>query len=606
MINITEKYNCCGCQVCGDVCPKSSIFFEKDEEGIWYPKVNPETCIDCHLCEKICPILNKKAREGNAITPEAYVFQAPSPLDRLRSASGGAYTLFVREVFKRGGYIAGHIWEDDYKAVKGFITCNPDDLEKLRGTKYLQSNVEGMYKAVKELLDNGEQVLFSGTPCQNAAMHSYLRKEYENLIMTDFVCMGIDSPFAFKRYIESLENHYHSKIVYFKAKSKEVGWRYLTNKAVFENGKSYFGINNRDANLQATFLYTLIRPSCYDCKFKGFPRYSDITIGDYWKKKLCKDNLDDNTGTSYAILHNQKAIDFFEQIKPYCNYRKIDSDGIVEGNKFAVSSVPKPCFSREDFYRRIIDEDFVELGREYYNKYKKMPTKFQRLKECLKNIVRYLIYYRTSPVSLLKNIYYNHFSGKISFDDDGILILRGFSFSLGTSSKIHVKGRCVLDGKHNKINVKIGHNGILNLDNNIIDEGVSIELEDNTTCNIGYKTRVDSGVQIHGGADISIGEFCYIQRDVEINNIMSELVYFDENEKKDCTNSIEIGTHVLLNRGVIINGGSMIGDEVIVKPYTVVNGEIPHRTVVEGKLSGEDKKSIIWKFNFENLWNYKN
>ena len=425
MINITKKVDCCGCQACGDICGKKAISFQTDEEGIWYPAVDKTKCIDCGLCEKVCPIINRTSCPTNASTPKCYVLQAPDSFDRLQSASGAAYTLLARAVFEQGGIVAGHIWDRDF-GVKGFVSGNADDLEILRGTKYLQSNVEGIYLAVRQYLKENKLVLFSGTPCQNAAMRSFLRKDYDNLIMTDFVCMGIDSPLAFKKYIESLERMYDSKVVYFKAKSKEVGWRYLTNKAVFENGKSYFGINGRDANLNATFLDVLVRPSCYDCKFKGFPRVSDLTIGDYWRRKYDYDPLDDNTGTSYIMLHNDKAQRLFEKIEGNCIHREVSFEEIVSANRFALQSLPKPSFCREEFYQRLQQEDFAHLVDDYSQFRKKTVSLMGRIKKSLSLLVKAMYFCRHYPMSFLRTIHYNVLSSKVktSIVNGDILILR--------------------------------------------------------------------------------------------------------------------------------------------------------------------------------------
>ena len=143
MINITNKVDCCGCQACGDICGKKAISFQTDEEGIWYPVVDKAKCVDCGLCEKVCPIIIHTSCPTNATTPKCYVLQAPDSYDRLQSASGAAYTLLARAVFEQGGIVAGHIWDDDF-GVKGIVSGNADDLKILRGTKYLQSNVEGI------------------------------------------------------------------------------------------------------------------------------------------------------------------------------------------------------------------------------------------------------------------------------------------------------------------------------------------------------------------------------------------------------------------------------------------------------------------------------
>jgi len=604
MINISNKVDCCGCQACGDVCGKKAITFKTDEEGIWYPIVDKNLCIDCGLCEKVCPIINHTTYPTNAKTPECYVLRAPNSYDRLQSASGAAYTLLIRSVFEKGGFVAGHIWDDNF-GVKGFISGNPGDIELLRGTKYLQSKIEGIYLSVRKLLNEGKFVLFSGTPCQNAAMRSFLRKDYDNLVMTDFVCMGIDSPLAFKKYIESLESQYKSRIVYFKAKSKEVGWRFLTNKAVFDNGKTYYGITGRDANLKATFLNILVRPSCYDCKFKGFPRVSDMTIGDYWRRRYDYDPLDDNTGTSYVMLHNIKANRLFECIKNSCQYRSVPFEEIISANRYALKSLPQPTFDRKEFYERLHEEDFSQLV-DFYSSLKDSQSKRLRLMAISKQVVRTIIYYRNKFSSLCRFVYYNFFSRKVktSFINGDILVIRNTKLNISKGSKIIVKGVCLLEAKHEQTNINMGRNATLYLNNNIVGEGTSINVENNSSISLGFKTIIGNRVTMVSQSGIKIGDFSMIADGVRVDDTNQGIVYF--NEVSSTNSEISIGTHVLLNSGCIVKGTSVLQDETIVKEYSIVSGSFAPHTIIGGNPCQVLENNINWKHNFDNLWNFRN
>lgn len=605
MINITNKVDCCGCQACGDICGRKAISFKTDEEGIWYPVVDKDKCVDCGLCEKVCPILNKVNKPDNSNNPVTYVLQAPNPIDRLNSASGAAYTLLVRAVFKRGGYVAGHIW-DTNSSVKGYISCDAKDLSLLQSTKYLQSNIEGMYKAIKNLLNQGKYVFFSGCPCQNAAMSSFLRKDYDNFIMADFTCMGIDSPLAFKKYIESLENQYNSKMVYFKAKSKEVGWRHLTNKAVFENGKSYFGINGRDANLNATFLNVLVRPSCYDCKFKGFPRVSDMTIGDYWRKSYDSDDLDDNTGTSYVMLHNKKAEELFKDVLPLCNYRKVEYTDILGANPLAMKSLTPPKFDRAEFYNRIQHEDFNELVREYYNSQRVVEqTGLRKLRRLVKIIIASAYFNRSHPFSFLRMMRYNFFDKRVSCNwaKGDLLIIRNARLVLGKDSVLLVRGHCIIDSKNKPCVLSIGEKATLSMENNLISEGCNLILNRGSSLSLGFKTIVKKNVSINVTSQVSIDEFCLINDGVIIDDTDDGVVYFDDTQN---SKKVSIGTHTLINKESVIKKGTILGDEVIVREYSMVKGVFPSQSVISGTPAKQEDKSIKWKYNFENIWNYKN
>lgn len=605
MIHITDKINCCGCQACGDICGKKAISFQTDSEGIWYPIVDENKCIDCGLCEKVCPIINRVSSTKNASTPKCYILQASNSYDRLQSASGAAYTLIARVVFESGGIVAGHIWDGEF-GVKGFVTGNEKDLEILRGTKYLQSNVEGIYLTVKRFLKENKLVLFSGTPCQNAAMRSFLNKDYENLILTDFVCMGIDSPLAFKKYLQSLELQYNSKIIYFKAKSKEVGWRYLTNKAVFANGKSYFGIHGRDSNLNATFLNVLVRPSCYNCRYKGFPRVSDMTIGDYWRRIYDYDPLDDNTGTSYVMLHNDKAEHIFEKIKTGCQYREIDFSNIIARNKYATSSLPKPKFNRGEFYNRLKTEDYSIIVDDYLKQTKKHNSILSKTKQVIKSLLCILYYCRHTPLSLIRTLYYNVFCPNVrsSLINGNILVLVDTHVKLSKGATIHLQGFNIFDGKNLPSRIVLGKDSSLSLDNNLIKDGVIIMINDRASVELGYKTIAERLVKIFARTGICFGEFSLIGDDVTIDDTNNDIVYFNEVNKED--RKIIIGTHVLINKGSIIKAGSNLHDETIVREYSVVDGLFGPRVVIGGNPATIVENNLFWKHNFDCIWNYRN
>ena len=246
MIQINDKSKCCGCNACGDICPKDAITFKTDIEGFWYPEINMERCIDCGLCEKVCPELHVNELKKNDYE-QPVTLAAINKNMRIRwdSTSGGAFSALADIMYGQGGYVSGAVYNEDF-SVSNFISNNPADLVRLRSSKYLQSNAEGLYRNIRDLLRNGEKVLVCGTPCQMAALRSFLRKDYDNLIIVDFICRGVNSPKVYRKYLDSLERRYGGKVVYVKAKNKELGWRNLTRKVVFDNGKVYYGVRMDD------------------------------------------------------------------------------------------------------------------------------------------------------------------------------------------------------------------------------------------------------------------------------------------------------------------------------------------------------------------------
>ena len=236
MINIINKSECCGCNACGDICPKGAISFKEDIEGFLYPVVDRDTCIDCHLCEKVCPVIHAgELKKNDFEKPKCFAAQCKNLQSLFDSTSGSAFATLAEKMYKCGGYVGGAVFNDDY-SVTQFLSSDKADLEKLRNSKYVQSDSQGFFKQVQELLKAREKVLVCGLPCQMAGLRSFLRKEYENLIILDLICLGINSPKILRGYLDYMEEKHNSKIVYYKAKNKELGWRQLTTKIVFENG----------------------------------------------------------------------------------------------------------------------------------------------------------------------------------------------------------------------------------------------------------------------------------------------------------------------------------------------------------------------------------
>ena len=219
MIHIAEKEKCCGCNACGDICPTRAISFKLDQEGFWYPEVDLERCVDCGQCEKVCPNLNAAALKKNDLSESVCYAAEHKNLEVVfDSTSGGLFSALAEMAYRSGGNVGGAVFNEDF-SVRQYISADKKDLPRLRSSKYLQSDAEGFYKSVHSLLKGGEFVLVCGTPCQMAALRAYLGKDYDNLLIVDFICRGVNSPKVWKKYIDSFETRYGSPVVYAKAKS---------------------------------------------------------------------------------------------------------------------------------------------------------------------------------------------------------------------------------------------------------------------------------------------------------------------------------------------------------------------------------------------------
>ena len=360
MINIKDKTECCGCNACSDICPHDAIRFQTDIEGFWYPEVDKDKCVECGLCEKICPELHiSKLKQNDFPQPTHTIAAINKKLNvRWNSTSGGAFSALAEVMYEKGGYVSGAIYNEDF-TVRNYISNNPEDLVKLQSSKYLQSNAEGLYKEIRDLLRKGEHVLACGTPCQMAALRSFLMKDYENLIIVDFICRGVNSPKVYRKYLDSLEHKFGGKVVYVKAKNKELGWRNLTRKVVFDNGAVYYGVSMDDDFRRGYHTNVYCRPSCYTCQYKGFPRMADITIADYWGIEKIDKNLDNNIGTSMILLNSKKGIEYFGSVKDRLEWIETPFESILPGNVALTKSIEPAKIDREKF--------FVDLDKETFD-----------------------------------------------------------------------------------------------------------------------------------------------------------------------------------------------------------------------------------------------
>lgn len=598
MINISDKVNCCGCNACGDVCTRGAITFQTDIEGFWYPIVDKDRCTNCGLCEKVCPELYpEESRRGNDEKPFTYVVQLANNKERFNSTSGCLYPMMAKKILEEGGWIAGHIFDKDY-SVKTLITNRIEDLEVLRNSKYLQSDARSFYKGIKKILQKGETVLASGCPCQMAALKLFLGKGYDNLITVDFTCMGIDTPLAFRKYLDSLEDIYGSKITEFKSKCKEVGWRRLANKVIFENGKTYLGVNGVDANLNATFLDILVRPSCYYCKFKGQQRIADISIGDYWTKewddyRKLDFSIDDNSGTSYAMLNNDRAKKFFLSISSWFVKREIDVLEIIKGNPFAVKSLPKPNIDRTKFYKDLHTQRFDVL----VSKQTKKATSLWRSK--LRIIKHIIVHYHLNPFASFRCIMLNLFSKHIKgnfWNGDVLYISPNLKLNFSKNSTVNIKGYCKIMSSDMPIVIELNENSNLSLNRTMfLGDNIRIKLWKGASVSIGFLTALSDNVRIEAMKRISIGEFCHLGHNVLIadNNNM----VLTTNDSNPIHAEIKIGTHCLLKDGSIVTKGTSLADEVIVNENSVVHGETSPRTVLQGNPAVVVDSDVLWKNN---------
>lgn len=370
MIEIKDKSLCSGCHACFNVCPKECIEMKSDNEGFWYPEVDKNKCVDCHLCEKACPIINLKESNNN---PKAYACYNKDENIRMDSSSGGLFTLLASKTINNGGVVYGAMFNEQFEVIHGKVSTN-DELKLFRGAKYTQSKLGDTYKNVKQDLDKGTEVYFSGTPCQIDGLLTYLNKKYDNLICQDIICHGVPSPKVWKEYLKTFKGNINK----VKFRNKEDGWTGYKVE-IESNEQSYMNHHSNDIYMKAFLSNICLRPSCYNCHSKSLHRNSDITLADFWGINNIDSSMNDNKGTSLVFIDSKKGQELYDSLEENIVFREVDINEAVKYNPSAYQSVALTD-KRKQFFNNYNGENLNEVVKEL--------TKVSLLKKISKFVYR--------------------------------------------------------------------------------------------------------------------------------------------------------------------------------------------------------------------------
>lgn len=354
MIKIQRKEDCCGCSACMSACPVHCIEMKEDKEGFIYPQVDSERCINCHKCEKVCPVINNPINDRK---PEAFLARTKDSNLLQKCTSGGVFTEIAREIIKHGGIVYGVVYADDFKVQHERI-ADLEGIERLPGSKYVQSDVGITFSQVKEDVEAGKQVVFCGTPCQVAGLRKHLGKDYKNILLIDLICHGVPSPKLWENYVEYLEQR-HGKLKYANFRSKRLGYHVSVMEEQFENGKSQIGSARTNLMSKCFFQNVADRPICYVCPFKTVSRCSDITIFDGWHASDYVVKLeDDNKGYTIILTQSDKGREYIKGVNNFILYEIVTDKAIALDGRMATNSVQRPQ-SRDIFYE-LLDQKGIE------------------------------------------------------------------------------------------------------------------------------------------------------------------------------------------------------------------------------------------------------
>lgn len=376
---------CTGCGACATVCPAGCIQMEADKEGFLRPVVQEENCIGCNLCQRTCPILTRAVPDSNNTIAYAAIHE--NEQIRYGSTSGGIFSLLCDWIFDRGGIVFGAAYDERF-AVTHYHAESSEEISRLRGAKYAQSRLGDTYAQVHKQLEQDRYVLFSGTPCQVGGLLAYLGKDYEKLVLVDLICHGVPSPKLWQHYIDyrSIQDACGQKPCAINLRSKETGWPGYSIRFTYPDGQVYSTLNSQDPYLRGFVGNLYLRPSCYNCHFKGSVRDSDFTLGDYWGVWGQLPEYHDGKGTSLVLLHTPKAKQLWEKLAGQMRFSEVEvSAALTENPSALVSSAQTE--KREAFFARYEQEDFHELISELLPK-PKAPAKRSFVKRAVSKLYR--------------------------------------------------------------------------------------------------------------------------------------------------------------------------------------------------------------------------
>lgn len=312
-LNIIPYNTCTGCGACSAICPRTCIKMTEDELGFEIPVINSTLCIHCEFCKKVCPVYNDYGAKINRVPLRVIAAKNKEMSVVTKSSSGGIFSAFAENIINRKGIVYGVALTNTLKAEHVRI----EDIEsiiKVRGSKYIHSTSSNAFSTIKSDLKSNRLVLFSGTPCQIAALRQYLRLDYPNLLCIEVVCHGVPTHLAFQKYIKYLENKHKSEIIDVNFRDKAKGWENNRISFKFANGKILSQRSSQNLFAQGYINNLFVRDSCTDCRFKALKSNADVTLGDMWGVENMLPNYNATGGVSLICVNSLNGENALGQI----------------------------------------------------------------------------------------------------------------------------------------------------------------------------------------------------------------------------------------------------------------------------------------------------
>lgn len=344
MIDKVSVDACTLCGGCRNACPTDAISYAREHRGFAYPVIDPDKCVGCDRCERVCPVLAPGSRSQEGY-PTAYAARTKDEEVRRTSTSGGVFYELASLVLGEGGMVCGAVFDEGFH-VRHILSDRREDLVRMMGSKYAQSDMGSCYREIKQALAKGVTVLFSGCPCQVAGLRCFLGRDDPHLILVELICHGVPSDSLLQTYISLREKQYGAALERLEFRNKDLGWHRSAVKMEFANGKVYREPGELDAYGHGFYGNITLKESCYHCRFRNFSAGGDIILGDLWGAEVSMPRADDNKGLSALLVLSDKGQAQVERLPLIMEPCELDT--VIRYNQSLVRSA-EPSPLRETF-----------------------------------------------------------------------------------------------------------------------------------------------------------------------------------------------------------------------------------------------------------------
>lgn len=356
----SKKFDCAGCTACSNFCPVGAINIVPNDEGFYSPVVNEEKCTSCGLCINICPQINLKKNIVNKEI-DTYAIVAKDEIGKKKSSSGGVFPVLAKKIIEEGGFICGAIYNKEFK-VEHILSDKIDDISKMQGSKYVQSNLKNVFSEIYEVLKQDKKVLFVGTPCQVAGLKNFVAEKNisaENLFICDLICYGVPSPKFLEKYLKEVFEG--QKILSINMREKKDGKSYIriqTDKEDFWFEHSFDSVKN--LYMKSFFKNLCLNKSCEKCLYSNINREGDLTLGDFWGIEKFDKKINSKKGVSCVLVNNDKGKNLLLSCKKdFDLFKKVPLKYSVEGQP-RLNFPTKVDYKKRKFFFESLKKDSIE------------------------------------------------------------------------------------------------------------------------------------------------------------------------------------------------------------------------------------------------------